>query len=186
MTTLRRQLAELGMEHRFGEVMEEITVVRAELGYPIMVTPFPQMVIGQALANVVGGGARYDQVPDQVIRYVLGSFGKPTMPVDADVLDRILSRPRARELASEPPPLTVAELRHRFGERIADEELLLRFGMPAAEVDAMLAAGAAVTRYNPEAQPVLRLLRELGQRPAAARLTVDKPGFRLELKGRAE
>src|SRR5262249_46917848 len=93
MTTVRRQLSELGMEHRFGEVMAEITLVRAELGYPIMVTPFPQMVIGQALANVVGGGARYDQVPDQVIRYVLGSFGKPTAPVDPDVLDRILSRP---------------------------------------------------------------------------------------------
>jgi oxaloacetate decarboxylase (Na+ extruding) subunit alpha len=189
MTTLRRQLAELGMEHRFGEVMEEVTVVRAELGYPIMVTPFPQMVIGQALANVLSGtpersGARYDQVPDQVIRYVLGSFGKPTMPVDPDVLDRILSRPRARELADEPPPLSVAELRHRFGDRVGDEELLLRFGMPGAEVDGMLAAGPAVTHYNPDAQPLLRLLRELGQRPAVDQLTVDKPGFRLELKGR--
>jgi oxaloacetate decarboxylase (Na+ extruding) subunit alpha len=183
MTTLRRQLAELGMEDRFGAVMEEVTRVRAELGYPIMVTPFPQMVIGQALANIAGGGARYDQVPDQVIRYVLGSFGKPTAPVNAGVLDRILSRPRARELADEPPPLSVAELRARFGGRVSDEELLLRFGMPAAEVDAMLAAGPAVTHYNPDAQPVLRLLRELGSRPAMSRLTVDKPGFRLELTG---
>jgi oxaloacetate decarboxylase alpha subunit len=176
------------MEHRFGAVMEEITLVRAELGYPIMVTPFPQMVIGQALANVLSsatgsGGARYDQVPDQVIRYVLGSFGKPTMPVDTGVLDRILSRPRARELAREPPPLSVAELRHRFGDRVGDEELLLRFGMPAAEVDQMAAAGPAVTHYNPAARPLLRLLRELRERPPVDRLTVDKPGFRLELKG---
>jgi oxaloacetate decarboxylase (Na+ extruding) subunit alpha len=184
MTTLRRQLAELGMEDRFGAVMEEITRVRAELGYPIMVTPFPQMVIGQALANIAGTGARYDQVPDQVIRYVLGSFGKPTAPVDAGVLDRILDRPRARELAGEPPPPSVAELRRRFGARISDEELLLRFGMPTAEVDAMLAAEPAVTHYNPDAQPVLRLLRELGARPAPSLLAVDKPGFRLELKGR--
>ena len=58
MTTLRRQLSELGMEHRFGEVMEEIGQVRAELGYPIMVTPFPQMVIGQALANVLRATSR--------------------------------------------------------------------------------------------------------------------------------
>jgi oxaloacetate decarboxylase alpha subunit len=183
MTTLRRQLSELGMEDRFDLVMAEIARVRAELGYPIMVTPFPQMVIGQALANVVGTGRRYDQVPDQVIRYVLGSFGKPTAPVDAGVLDRILSRPRARELASEPPPLSVPELRQRFGTRISDEELLLRFGMPAGEVDAMLAAGPAVTHYNPDTQPVLRLLRELGKRPAPAELTVDKPGLRLTLKG---
>jgi oxaloacetate decarboxylase (Na+ extruding) subunit alpha len=182
MTTLRRQLAELGMEHRFGEVMEEIARVRAELGYPIMVTPFPQMVIGQALANVLSGSARYDQVPDQVIRYVLGKFGKPTMPVEPSVLDQILGRPRAAELATEPPPLSVSELRHRFGERVPDEELLLRFGMPGAEVDGMLAAGPPVTHYNPDTQPVLRLLRELAGRRPAAELTVDKPEFRLTLK----
>ena len=81
LTTLRRQLAELGLEDRFGAVIEEVTQVRAELGYPIMVTPFPQMVMGQALANVLAG-SRYEMVPDQVIRYVLGSFGKPTAPVE--------------------------------------------------------------------------------------------------------
>jgi oxaloacetate decarboxylase (Na+ extruding) subunit alpha len=181
MTTLRRQLAELGMEHRFGAVMEEVGRVRAELGYPIMVTPFPQMVIGQALANVLSGGARYDQVPDQVIRYVLGKFGKPTMPVEPSVLDRILGRPRAAELAEEPPPLSVSELRHRFGERTGDEELLLRFGMPGGEVGGMVSAGPAATHYNPDTQPVLRLLRELAGRRPAAELTVDKPGFRLSL-----
>jgi oxaloacetate decarboxylase alpha subunit len=190
MTTTRRQLAELGMAHRFDELMAEIGQVRAELGYPIMVTPFPQMVIGQALANLlstaaqVSGGQRYDTVPDQVIRYVLGTFGKPTAPVEPWVLDKVRSRPRATELAAEPPPLTVAELRHRFGERTGDEELLLRFGMPGGEVDAMLAAGPAVTHYNPDLVPVLRLLRGLGERPAVRELTVDRPGFRLALKGR--
>jgi oxaloacetate decarboxylase (Na+ extruding) subunit alpha len=142
MTTTRRQLAELGLEAKFGEVMEEVGRVRAELGYPIMVTPFPQMVVGQALSNVLSG-TRYEVVPDQVIRYVLGSFGKPTAPVEPWVLDRILDRPRARELAGEPPPPSVAELRRRLPRGISDEELLLRFGMPAEEVDAMLAAAPA-------------------------------------------
>ena len=85
MTTTRRQLAELGLEAKFGAVLEEVSRVRAELGYPIMVTPFPQMVVGQALANVLSG-TRYEVVPDQVIRYVLGSFGKPTAPVEPGVL----------------------------------------------------------------------------------------------------
>ena len=150
LTTLRRQLAELGLEARFGAVMEEVSRVRAELGYPIMVTPFPQMVMGQALSNVLGG-SRYEVVPDQVIRYVLGSFGKPTAPVEPWVLDRILDRPRARELAAEPPPLSVAELRQRLPRGISDEELLLRFAMPAGEVDAMLAAAPAARHYTPEA-----------------------------------
>ena len=184
LTTLRRQLTELGLEAQFGAVMEEVERVRAELGYPIMVTPFPQMVMGQALANVLGAGsARYEVVPDQVIRYVLGSFGKPTAPVEPWVLDRILDRPRARELAAEPPPLSVAELRQRLPRGVSDEELLLRFGMPAEEVDAMVAARPAPRHYHPEVQPVLRLLRELGSRPPVERLVVEKPGFRLELRG---
>jgi oxaloacetate decarboxylase (Na+ extruding) subunit alpha len=184
LTTLRRQLAELGLEGRFDAVIEEVSRVRAELGYPIMVTPFPQMVMGQALSNVLGS-ERYAVVPDQVIRYVLGSFGKPTAPVEPAVLDRILDRPRARELAAEPPPLSVAELRQRLPRGVSDEELLLRFGMPAEEVDAMLAAAPAARHYTPEVQPVLRLLRELGSRPPVARLVVDKPGFRLSLQGSA-
>src|SRR6516164_265597 len=194
LTTLRRQLAELGLEDRFGAVIEEVSQVRAELGYPIMVTPFPQMVMGQALSNILGGsggspplasrasGSRYSVVPDQVIRYVLGSFGRPTAPVEPWVLDRILDRPRARELAAEPPPPSVAELRSRLPRGISDEELLLRFAMPAAEVDAMLAAAPPARHYHPEVQPVLRLLRELGTRPPASCLVVDKPGFRFSLR----
>jgi oxaloacetate decarboxylase (Na+ extruding) subunit alpha len=51
--------------------------VRADLGYPITVTPFPQMVCSQALFNIISG-KRYSQVSDQVIRYVMGRFGRPT------------------------------------------------------------------------------------------------------------
>ena len=185
LSTLRRQLAELGLEPRFGAVMEEVSRVRAELGYPIMVTPFPQMVMGQALSNVLGG-SRYEVVPDQVIRYVLGSFGKPTAPVEPWVLDRILDRPRARE--SWPPSRRRCQWPNcagRLPRGISDEELLLRFAMPAGEVDAMVAAAPAARHYTPETQPVLRLLRELGTRPPVSRLVVDKPGFRLSLRGSA-
>jgi oxaloacetate decarboxylase alpha subunit len=181
MTTLRRQLAELGLADRFDEVIDEVVRVRAELGHPIMVTPFPQIVCSQALNNVIGS-ERYGNVPDQVIRYVLGSFGRPTAPVDPDVRDRILSRRRAAELRAEPPPLPPAELRKRFAPGIADEELLLRATMPGDQVDAMLAAGPAARHYNPDLKGVLDLLRELRTRPAVSDLVVDKPGFRLELR----
>jgi oxaloacetate decarboxylase alpha subunit len=187
MTTLRRQLTELGLGGKFGAVMEEVSQVRAELGYPIMVTPFPQMVCGQALANVLGP-QRYATVSDQVIRYVLGRFGRPTAPVEPWVHDRILDRPRARELAGEPPPLTPAELRKRMPSGIGDEELLLRFGLPAEDVDAMLAAGPAgppARHYNPDTRALLSLLDGLRTRRPASRLVIGKPGFRLELRGPA-
>jgi len=197
MTTTRRQLAELGLAGKFGAVMDEVARVRAELGHPIMVTPFPQMVVGQALSNILGGAGgepsrastagagRYAVVSDQVIRYVLGRFGRPTSPVEESVRDRILDRPRARELAAEPPPPDPAELRRRFGRGISDEELLLRFGLPGDQVDAMLAAGPAKRYYNPGTRSLLLLLEELGSRPPASYLAVGKPGFRLELRGRS-
>jgi oxaloacetate decarboxylase alpha subunit len=146
-----------------------------------MVTPYPQIVCSQAVYNVIGAG-RYATVPDQVIRYVLGTFGRPTGPVDPDVRDRIMSLPRTRELMAEPPPSGLGELRARFGG-VGDEELLLRAVMPAAEVDAMLAAGPARRHYNPGLASVLGLLAELGSRPPLAYFAVSKPGFRLELRG---
>lgn len=184
MTTTRRQLREIGMEDRFETLVEEVGRVRAELGYPIMVTPFPQMVVSQALFNVMG--ERYANVPDQVIRYAMGSFGRPTAPIDPAVLDRILDRPRARELASEPPPASPAELRKRFPKGISDEELLLRAHMPAEQVDAMLAAGPAPRHFNPALAPVLTLLGELGSRPSVHDLAIAKPGLRLSVRRSAE
>jgi oxaloacetate decarboxylase alpha subunit len=180
MTTTRRQLAELKLEHRFADVIREVVQVRAELGYPIMVTPFPQIVCTQALYNIIGS-ERYANVSDQVIRYVLGKFGRPTVPVDANIKDRILSRPRAKELSVEPPPPPPQELRKQFKPGISDDEFLLRATMPAEEVDAMLAAGPARRHYNPDTQPILKLLRELQKRPAASDIVIEKPDFRIEL-----
>jgi oxaloacetate decarboxylase (Na+ extruding) subunit alpha len=182
VTTLRRQLAELGLSARFDAVLAEVSRVRAELGYPIMVTPFPQMVCGQALYNVIGA-ERYGNVSDQAINYVLGKFGRPTAPVDPDVQDRILSRPRARELMAAPPPASPAELRKKLPSGISDEEFLLRATMPADEVDAMLAAGPAKRHYNPDLTALLKLLDGLRTRPPVAAVRIDKPGFRLELRG---
>jgi len=184
LTTTRRQLREVGLEDRFDEVIEEVSRVRAEFGYPIMVTPFPQMVCTQALYNVVGT-ERYENVPDEVIRYVLARFGRPTSPVDPEVKDKILSFPRAKELEAEPPPPTVAELRRRF-PGVGDEELILRATMPGAQVDAMVAAGPARRHYNPRLRPILRLLDELSRRPAVTELAIERPGMRLCLRGRAD
>ncbi|MBV9882284.1 MAG: biotin carboxyl carrier protein [Sphingomonadaceae bacterium] len=180
MTTTKRQLDELKLGHLFPAVIEETERVRAELGHPIMVTPFPQMVMSQALFNVIGA-ARYGQVSDQVLRYVLGKFGRPTSPVDPEVLGAILDRPRAREIEEEPTFPALADLKKRFGANMGEEEFLLRAVMPADQVDAMLAAGRARPTYTPEAAPVLKLLKELAARPAARDLMVERPGFRLVL-----
>jgi oxaloacetate decarboxylase (Na+ extruding) subunit alpha len=184
MTTTRRQLREIGMEDRFESLIDEVGRVRAELGHPIMVTPFPQMVVSQALFNVIG--ERYSNVPDQIIRYAQGSFGRPTTPIEPDVLDRILGRPRAAELQAEPPAPSPEELRRQFGTAMSDEELLLRAHMPAEQVDAMVVAGPSPQHYNPALTSVLGLLRELGDRPSVHDLAISKPDLRLSVHRRPE
>jgi oxaloacetate decarboxylase (Na+ extruding) subunit alpha len=182
MTTLKRQLEELKLGSRLPEVIVEVERVRDDLGQPIMVTPFPQMVMSQALFNVIGA-TRYGNVSDQVIRYVMGKFGRPTRPVDRSVEAAILDRARAKELAAEPDFPTLADLRRRFGAKMDDEEFLLRAVMPTEQVDAMLAAGSSRASYVPETAPLLTLLRELAARPGASGLVVETQGMRVALHG---
>ncbi|MFM9852061.1 MAG: biotin carboxyl carrier protein [Sphingomonadaceae bacterium] len=184
MTTTKRQLEELSLGDRLPAVIAETEQVRAELGYPIMVTPFPQMVMSQALVNVIGT-KRYAQVSDQVIRYVLGKFGKPTRPVDAAVEAAILDRPQAKVIMNEPDFPALGDLRKTFGTKMPDEEFLLRAVMPGDQVDAMLSAGRSRTTYTPEAAPLLALLRQLAARPAARDIVVERGGLRIALHGGA-
>jgi oxaloacetate decarboxylase (Na+ extruding) subunit alpha len=149
VSTLRRQLAEGGMEHRLLEVMEEIKRVRADLGYPIMVTPLSQFVATQASMNVISG-KRYKMVPDGVIQYVLGYFGDSPAPVDPQVLDRIHELDKTKKMGlEERPQPTLAELRktHDIASNVSDEEFLLRYSLKQNEVEEMLAAGPAKTEY---------------------------------------
>ena len=55
MGTMKRQLAEMKRLHLLPQVPEEVERVRADLGYPIMVTPFSQLLATQVLMNVVSG-----------------------------------------------------------------------------------------------------------------------------------
>ncbi len=179
--TMRRQLREMRQEHRLPEVYEEVERVRGELGYPIMVTPFSQVVGTQAVMNVLAP-ERYANVPDEVIRYVLGRFGTPPAPMDPIVRDRIEQLPRARELAQQSAMPELAELRRRFDSRLSDEEFLLRATMPAEQVDAMVAAGPCRQHYSPIASPVEQLVSELSRRPDVTHARIERDGFLLELR----
>ena len=82
------------MEDRLSETLEETARVRADLGYPIMVTPLSQFVGSQAAINVIVG-ARYKEVTDQIIEYARGYYGEEAVTaMDPDVRDKILARYR--------------------------------------------------------------------------------------------
>ena len=143
-----------------------------------MVTPLSQFVGVQAFLNVTTG-ARYSQIPDEVVKYVLGQYGPPPGELDPDVAATVLASPRAEQFRREEHRLDLGEARARYGDAISDELLLLRMMLPAEQVDAMLArprtrargAGAAPRRHarrGPHAAPAARD-RSHGARGARAR-----------------
>jgi oxaloacetate decarboxylase alpha subunit len=178
--TMRRHLADHGVPQLEGAVIEEMGRVREELGWPIVMTPFAQMLQTQAVMNVTGT-ERYAVIPDEIIRYALGRFGRPNVPIDAEVMDKIMANPRTKELEAEPGMAELSDLRKRIGKTLSDEEFLLRAVMPANLVDAMQAAGPAERHYDPAKVPVMNLLREVLRRTDVDQVTVEKPGFRLEI-----
>jgi len=181
--TMRRHLADHGVPHLEGAVIEEMGRVREELGWPIVMTPFAQMLQTQAMLNVTGKG-RYAVIPDEIIRYALGRFGRPNVPIEPDVLDRIMANPRTKELQAEPGMAELSDLRRRIGANLSDEEFLLRATMPAEMVDAMKAAGPAPQEYDPSTVAVMNLLRDVLKRTDVTQLAVEKEGFKLELEAR--
>jgi oxaloacetate decarboxylase alpha subunit len=156
VTTTQRMLAEVRRPELYQQVLEEVTRVRAEMGYPIIVTPVSQFIASQAARNVIDG-ERWKSVSDETIRYFWGHYGDPPAPVDPSVADRVLSRPQAAKLR-DLEPIGLDGARERFGARICDEELLLRLTMPAEQVDAMIANrdNLAAVRDNPAAVPISR------------------------------
>ncbi|AEG15505.1 acetyl-CoA carboxylase, biotin carboxyl carrier protein [Desulfofundulus kuznetsovii DSM 6115] len=89
ISNLVTQLEEQKALHRLPEVLAEIPRVRAELGYPPLVTPTSQIVGTQAVLNVLTG-ERYKLIPGEVRAYVEGLYGRPPAPIDPDVARKIL------------------------------------------------------------------------------------------------
>ncbi len=172
MGTLRAQLERYGMSDRLDEVLRETSIVRRELGYPGMATPFSQLVGTQAVLNMVSG-ERYKIVPDEVVQYAAGHYGIPVAPVEPDIMDRIMAAPRAPQIIASPPEQpTLTELHKRFGTD-DDDELILRALVPATDLERMRAAGPVKHDYptlsSPELQQIEMLMKLVNTKYAQIR-----------------
>ena len=179
ISNLRHQLAGMGMGDRLGEVLDEACRVREEFGYPIMVTPYSQFVGSQCAINVILG-RRYQQVTDEVIQYAMGRWGEDeASSMDPEVRDRILDRPRARELRNwRPPDTSLRELKEKLGGTgVSDDELLLRYFTSEEDVRAMQ---QAPPRTRNGGSPVA-LIRSLTERSEARQIFIRRPDLSVRL-----
>ena len=180
----KSQLAQAGLTNKLDAVLHECARIRSELGWPIMITPFSQLVGTQAVFNVVHG-ERYKIIPDEVKKYVLGYYGKLVAPVEPGVLDKIIeSGSKSIALVPPPPEPAVPALRKKY-PNMSDEERLLRYSYAGSQVDDMLAAGKTNTEYSFDV-PVIRLLKEIAKRPKLARVFIQKKELLIDVSSKPQ
>ena len=174
ISNLRYQLQVMKLEHRLPEIMVEARRVREDLGYPIVVSPFAQYVITQAVINVVQG-ERYKTIPDEVKKYARGYYGRLAAEPSPEFLERANIRPD--ELVTARPgehvEPWVPRLRAKLGAGAADEDVLL-----SAFYDESLLAPLRKPEptYSFRTTPLHELVRYLGERRDFGRAQVKFAG----------
>ncbi|HKY08188.1 MAG TPA: hypothetical protein VJQ55_08105 [Candidatus Binatia bacterium] len=185
ISNLRYQLSRVGMEHKLDQTLEEAAQVRAEFGYPIMVTPLSQFVGSQAAINVIVGD-RYKEVTDQTIEYAMGIWGKEGAALmEPNVKEKVLNRPRAKEIAERPHPTdSLQDLRRKYGgQGVSDEEVLMRFFSSKDDVERMRAAGPPRS-YAHERNPLVNLVENLSKRAERNSVFIQNRDFSLLMEKR--
>ena len=89
LSNLMSQLAQAGKSDKLTEVLEEVPRVRADVGYPPLVTPSSQIVGTQAVFNVIMGG-RYKTCTKEFKGIVRGEYGKTPLPIDPAFVKKII------------------------------------------------------------------------------------------------
>ena len=129
ISNLESQLKEQSALDRLPEVLEEIPIVRAEVGFPPLVTPMSQIVGTQAVLNVLSG-RRWHIVPDEMKQYLRGKYGAAPGSISPEVLARVLEgeQPigvRPADLVDE----TLEDYREEIGDLARSEEDLLSYAL---------------------------------------------------------
>ncbi len=89
LSNLMNQLKKAGKEEKLPEVLAEVPNVRADCGYPPLVTPSSQIVGTQAVMNVVMG-ERYKMVTKETRDLFAGKYGQLPMPVNEEIAQKVL------------------------------------------------------------------------------------------------
>ena len=178
ISNLQYQLGTIGLDDRLDEILEEAGRVRADLGYPIVVSPFAQYIITQSVLNVMGrdqGKERFETVPDEVRLYVRGGYGEVVGKIDPNLYDRIT---RGQEPITERPgahvPPTLSRLRRTRGPFASDDDLLLAAFYADREYSELKSAGPIRIDYSSmDSRPLVTLIKELASRKSIRAFSVQ-------------
>jgi pyruvate carboxylase subunit B len=105
-TNLVAQLKQMNALDKLAEVRQETARVRAEFGYPPLVTPTSQIVGAQAVQNVLIG--RYKLVSREARDYISGGYGRPPAPIAPEIQEAMLGE--KKPISCRPADLLAPEL----------------------------------------------------------------------------
>ena len=168
ISNLKVQLEGVGLLDRIEDILEEAGRVRADLGYPIVVSPFAQYIVTQAVLNVMAidqGRERYDSIPDEVRLYARGGYGEIAGEIDPDLYDRLCGgKEPITERAGALVPPSLDRIRETRGPFASDDDLLLAAFYDDTQYSALKDAGPIKTAYRLAETPLLTLLKEVAAR----------------------
>jgi len=177
----KNQLQEMGVSHLLPEVLEEFVAVRADMGYPVMVTPISQLVCVQAVLNVMHS-ERYKVIPKEVSRYVLGFYGRPAAPIAEDLLDRVS---RQSEHLPKDAGDPIKEARDRYGRNLSDDDLLLHILFHQDQLEGIqFDSSSKLTDNTLDSHRFKQYLRliEMCSSSSSRSIYIEKKDFRLIMK----
>ncbi len=131
LSNLISQLELQKADDRLPDVLKEIPKVRAEVGFPPLVTPMSQIVGTQAVINVLTG-KRWAVVPQEMKDYVRGWYGKAPGPMDPDIVAKVLGKDEPLAPDVRPGSLvttTYAEVEAEIGDLAHSEEDVLMYAL---------------------------------------------------------
>ena len=131
LSNLVSQLKQQNAIDRLPEVLAETPRVRADLGYPPLVTPMSQMVGVQAATNVLVG-ERYKNISKEVKAYIRGEYGKAPGIVDPELIKKVLGdeQPITGRYAETLAPEFEAAKAKLAGIAESDEDVLSYLAFP--------------------------------------------------------
>ena len=131
LSNLMSQLKQMNALDRFEEALAETPRVRADMGYPPLVTPTSQMVGVQAVRNVLDG-ERYKTVSKEIKAYCRGEYGTTPAPINADIQKQILGdeQPITGRYADSLEPIVEPTRQKLEGIARSDEDVLSYIAFP--------------------------------------------------------
>ena len=131
LSNLLSQLKQMNALDKFEEALAETPKVRADMGYPPLVTPTSQMVGVQAVRNVIDG-QRYKTVSKEIKAYCRGEYGRTPAPINAEIQKQILGdeQPLTGRYADSLAPIVEPTREKLQGVARCDEDVLSYIAFP--------------------------------------------------------